>query len=146
MAWRCASSKVSGTGPAPPPLPGPGSPARNVAPKGTEPASPHPPVLGRGRGSRAPSLGVPEVCHYLLGHWVTPLRGLEPWYSRPSPASLRLRGILPDLASRVSTRRGGRMSPLFLSGSHSGIFRQSRFFHVFCSLAHHTPPIYNLFP
>lgn len=71
---------------------GPGSPARNVAPKGTEPVSPHPPGLGRGRGSRAPSLGVPEVCHYLLGQWVTPLRGREPWCRRPSPASLRLPG------------------------------------------------------
>lgn len=105
----------------------------------------HPPELGRGRG--APSLRVSEVCHYLLGRWVIPLRGLGPWFSCPRPASPRLPG---RFSFSGSTGQGGRMSPLFPRGSHSGIgfvffFYRHIPFHVSCSLAQRTPPIYTLF-
>ena len=148
MAWRCASSKVSPTGPAPPPLPGCGSPAGLWLPGGLDQSYPRR-TGPRGHRSRAPFLEVPEVCHYQLGHWVwvTPLRGLEPWFVRvPPPRGYR--GILTDLASRVSVSRDVRMSPLSPRGSHSRIFffLTVAFLFLFPIAWHITPTDFYPFP
>lgn len=73
-----------------------------------DPSSPDLPVRDRGDWSWALSLGVLEVCHYPLGHWVTPLGA---WNLGLAFRVLPPGGYL-DLVSRFSRILDGRMSSL----------------------------------